>query len=80
MDDVSKLLSVLQKLTDNGNTVVVIEHNLDCIKVSDYIIDLGPNGGNNGGEVYAYYKLSENDTALVIVDKGIAIARENSFL
>lgn len=51
MDDVSKLLSVLQKLTDNGNTVVVIEHNLDCIKVSDYIIDLGPNGGNNGGEV-----------------------------
>ena len=51
MDDVSKLLAVLQKLTDNGNTVVVIEHNLDCIKVSDYIIDLGPNGGNNGGEV-----------------------------
>lgn len=49
--DVDKLISVLQRLTDEGNTVVVIEHNLDVIKVSDYIIDLGPDGGDGGGEV-----------------------------
>ncbi len=51
--DVHKLIDVIQKLTDMGNTVIVIEHNLDIIKVSDYIIDLGPNGGINGGEVIA---------------------------
>lgn len=50
-EDVSRLLKVLDKLVDNGNTVVVIEHNLDVIKVADYIIDLGPEGGNNGGKV-----------------------------
>lgn len=49
--DVSKLLSVLQRLADKGNTVCVIEHNLEVIKCSDYIIDLGPEGGENGGEV-----------------------------
>lgn len=49
--DVHKLIEVLQRLVDNGNTVVVIEHNLDVIKTSDYIIDLGPEGGNGGGEV-----------------------------
>lgn len=49
--DVDKLLSVLQKLVDKGNTVLVIEHNLEVIKNADYIIDLGPEGGNNGGEV-----------------------------
>lgn len=49
--DVAKLIEVLQKLTDAGNTVVVIEHNLDLIKVCDYIIDLGPEGGENGGNV-----------------------------
>jgi len=50
-EDVKKLIKVLQKLTDAGNTVVVIEHNLDVIKCSDYIIDLGPEGGDGGGTV-----------------------------
>ena len=50
-DDVGKLIQVLQKLVDSGNTVVVIEHNLDVIKTADYIIDLGPEGGDKGGEV-----------------------------
>lgn len=49
--DVDRLIEVLQKLVEAGNTVVVIEHNLDVIKVSDYIIDLGPEGGDNGGQV-----------------------------
>ena len=50
-DDVGKLLEVLQRLVDAGNTVVVIEHNLDVIKCADHIIDLGPEGGDGGGEV-----------------------------
>ena len=50
-DDVRKLLEVLQRLVDNGNTVVVIEHNLDVIKSADWIIDLGPEGGDGGGNV-----------------------------
>ncbi|MBP0963747.1 MAG: excinuclease ABC subunit UvrA [Oscillospiraceae bacterium] len=49
--DVQKLIEVLQALTDTGNTVLVIEHNLDVIKVSDYVIDLGPEGGNKGGTI-----------------------------
>ncbi len=52
--DVEKLLKVLRLLVNKGNTVCVIEHNLDVIKNSDWIIDLGPGGGNNGGEVIAY--------------------------
>ena len=52
-DDVSRLLVVLQRIVDSGNTVVVIEHNLDVIKVADYIIDLGPGGGDTGGTVIA---------------------------
>ncbi len=51
--DVHRLLEVLQKLVDTGNTVLVIEHNLDVIKTADYIIDLGPEGGDKGGEVVA---------------------------
>ena len=51
--DVAKLIEILQKLTDNGNTVVVIEHNLDVIKTADYIIDMGPEGGDGGGTVIA---------------------------
>ena len=50
-DDVSRLLGVLQRLADAGNTVIVIEHNLDVIKTADYIIDLGPEGGEQGGEL-----------------------------
>ncbi|MCL2331205.1 MAG: excinuclease ABC subunit UvrA [Proteobacteria bacterium] len=52
-DDIKQLLEVLQELTDQGNTVVVIEHNLEVIKSADYIIDLGPGGGNAGGRVCA---------------------------
>ncbi|MCX5677869.1 MAG: excinuclease ABC subunit UvrA [Candidatus Omnitrophica bacterium] len=52
--DVNRLLSVLQALVGQGNTVLVIEHNLDVIKTADYIIDLGPEGGDAGGEVVAY--------------------------
>ena len=51
--DVHKLVEILQRLTDSGNTVVVIEHNLDVIKTADYIIDMGPEGGNLGGTVVA---------------------------
>ena len=53
MADVDKLISVLQKLADTGNTIVVIEHNLDVIKTCDYIIDLGPEGGDKGGKIVA---------------------------
>ena len=52
-EDIKKLLEILQKIVDNGDTVIVIEHNLDVIKVADYIIDLGPEGGSGGGEVIA---------------------------
>jgi excinuclease ABC subunit A len=51
--DIHNLLNVLQRLCDMGNTVVVIEHNLDVIKMADYIIDLGPGGGDAGGKVVA---------------------------
>ncbi len=53
-EDVRQLIDVLQRLVDGGNTVIVIEHNLDVIKVADHIIDLGPEGGNRGGTVVAY--------------------------
>ena len=51
--DVHKLLDVLQRLVELGNTVIVIEHNLDVIKSADYIIDLGPEGGIGGGKIVA---------------------------
>ena len=47
--DIKKLLEVLQELVDNGNTMIVIEHNLDVIKTADHVIDLGPEGGDKGG-------------------------------
>ena len=53
MADVDKLIQVLQRLADTGNTIVVIEHNLDVIKTCDYIIDLGPEGGDKGGKIIA---------------------------
>ncbi len=49
--DVHKLINILQRLTEGGNTVVVIEHNLDVIKTADYIIDMGPEGGSGGGQI-----------------------------
>lgn len=52
-DDIARLLDVLQKIVNNGDTVVVIEHNLDVIKVADWIIDLGPEGGDGGGQIVA---------------------------
>lgn len=51
--DLDKLIKILQKLADSGNTILIIEHNLDLIKVADYVIDLGPEGGNAGGEIVA---------------------------
>lgn len=51
--DVHKLTEILQRLVEGGNTVVVIEHNLDVIKTADYIVDMGPEGGDGGGTVVA---------------------------
>jgi len=53
MDDVGRLIRVLQQLTEAGNSVLVIEHNLDVLKTADYIIDLGPEGGEGGGKIVA---------------------------
>jgi excinuclease ABC subunit A len=50
-DDVKKLVNILQSLVDQGNTVIVIEHNLDIIKVADHLIDMGPEGGGGGGQL-----------------------------
>ena len=52
-EDIRKLLGVINGLVDKGNTVLVIEHNLDVIKVSDWVVDMGPEGGNGGGTVVA---------------------------
>lgn len=53
VDDIARLLAVLQRLVENGDTVLVIEHNLDIIKAADYLIDLGPEGGDGGGTIVA---------------------------
>lgn len=58
-EDIRVLLNVLRQLTDKGNTVIVIEHNPDVIKASDWIIDLGPEGGRNGGELVAVGTLDD---------------------
>ena len=52
-EDIRILMNVLEKLVDKGNTVIIIEHNLDVIKLADYIIDMGPEGGRGGGQVMA---------------------------
>jgi excinuclease ABC subunit A len=51
--DIRKLLEVLQRLVDSGNTVIVIEHNLDVLKTADYLLDMGPEGGDEGGRIVA---------------------------
>ncbi len=51
--DIEQLLTVLNRLRDHGNTIVVIEHNLDVIKTADWIVDLGPEGGSGGGQIIA---------------------------
>ncbi|HJB73920.1 MAG TPA: excinuclease ABC subunit A, partial [Candidatus Barnesiella merdigallinarum] len=64
-EDIRVLLSVLNRLVEKGNTVIVIEHNLDIIKCADHIIDMGPEGGRNGGYVLATgtpEKVSQCDT------------------
>ena len=53
-EDIRRLIDVIQRLVDNGDSVVIIEHNLDVIKVADHIIDLGPEGGDGGGEIVAH--------------------------
>ncbi|KAA6317446.1 UvrABC system protein A, partial [termite gut metagenome] len=53
-EDIRVLLGVLDKLTNKGNTVIVIEHNLDVIKTADYVIDMGPEGGKEGGEILSF--------------------------
>ena len=74
VDDIKKLLVILQRIVDNGDTVVVIEHNLDVIKVADYIIDLGPEGGDGGGSIIAagtpedIVKVKESYTGIYLKD------------
>jgi excinuclease ABC subunit A len=52
-EDIRQLLEVLHRLRDGGNTVVIIEHNLDVIKTADWVVDLGPEGGSGGGQIIA---------------------------
>ena len=74
-DDIKKLLVILQRIVDNGDTVIIIEHNLDVIKCADYIIDLGPNGGDDGGKIIAtgtpeqVAKNKDSYTGAYLIDK-----------
>ena len=74
VDDIKKLLVILQRIVDNGDTVIVIEHNLDVIKVADHIIDLGPEGGDGGGTIIAagtpeeIVKVKESYTGIYLKD------------
>ena len=73
--DIQKLLDAINALVDQGNTVIVIEHNMEIIKSADWIIDLGPDGGDKGGEVNfagtpeAMIKLKANHTATFLKEK-----------
>ena len=81
--DVKKLLEVLQCIVDNGDTVLVIEHNLDIIKCADYIIDLGPEGGDEGGNIMAVgtpeqiCEVSESSLCLSAGKRGCALSQLN---
>ena len=74
-DDIKMLLAIIDRLVNQKNTVLVIEHNLDVIKVADYIIDLGPEGGKNGGNILFSgspedaIKLKNNSTAKYLSDE-----------
>jgi excinuclease ABC subunit A len=84
--DIHNLMNVLRRLTDLGNTVVVIEHNLDVIKMADYIIDMGPEGGDKGGEVIAsgapedIIKVKNSYTARYLAEKLLAERRREEVL
>src|SRR5699024_6359683 len=83
-DDIKRLLNVLDRLVENGDTVIVIEHNLDVIKTADHIIDLGPEGGDGGGQIVAtgtpesIIKQKESFTGKylkeIIMDSGVPVA------
>ena len=74
-EDIRILLKVLNKLVDSGNTVLIIEHNLDIVKVADHVIDLGPGGGKNGGKIVAsgtpeqVAKVKESHTAMYLKEE-----------
>ena len=74
-EDIKHLLSVLNRLVERGNTILVIEHNMDVIKVADYVIDMGPEGGSGGGKVVAsgtpedIIKVKESFTGLFLKDE-----------
>ncbi len=74
MYDVEKLIKILNRLADNGNTIIVIEHNLDIIKIADNVIDLGPEGGDNGGTVVAVGTPEE------LVEKYLGVSKTADFL
>ncbi len=82
-EDILHLLNVLNKLVDRGNTVLVIEHNLDVIKVADHIIDLGPEGGDGGGLILfegtpeELMKVKESHTAQFLKHELIGIANSS---
>jgi excinuclease ABC subunit A len=73
-DDIKMLLLVLQRLVDEGNTVIVIEHNLDIVKVADYIVDIGPEGGKGGGEIVC------SGTPEQIIKKSVAVSHTARYL
>jgi len=72
-EDVRKLLEVLHRLVEQGNTVVVIEHNLDVIKTADWVIDLGPGGGVNGGKIIAEGRTQTDTHPLIALLPGLVI-------
>ena len=71
VDDISRLLVVLQRLVENGDTVLVIEHNFDVIKTADYIIDFGPEGGDKGGTIVATAHLKKSPKFLNLIQENI---------
>jgi excinuclease ABC subunit A len=76
-DDVRKLVELIQELANHGNTVLVIEHNLDIIKVADYILDIGPEGGEGGGNIVFtgtpedLVTRTDNYTGIALAEKGL---------